>query len=247
MMSTESRLEHSAAADQLRARKELLRLFRKAPMGEEDLLFNLPLYMRSGVLAKVLVMADLYRRFVSVPGIMVEFGTWWGMNLVLLENLRALLEPFNKDQRRIVGFDSFQGYSEGKFAKTGLYSTGKKYIAYLDRLLKVHQGMNVYSNVKVDHELIEGDVSHTAPAYFAAHQHVFVAFAYFDLGPYEPTLAALKAIRPHLLRGSVLLMDELTLSGEPGEALAFKEVFSRNEYEIERCAHYNSKTIVTIK
>ena len=247
MKNTEAVLEHTAAADQLAARKDLIRLFKKAPMGDDDLLFNLPLWMRSGVLAKVLTMADLYRRFVTVPGIMVEFGCWFGMNLVLLENLRALMEPFNKDQRRIVAFDSFQGYSEGKYAKTGLYSTGKRYPRYLAALLNAHQKMNVYSNVRVDHVLVEGDVTHTAPAYFAAHPHVFVAFAYFDLGPYKPTLAALQAIRPHLLPGSILLMDELTLSSEPGEALAFKEVLSRDEYEVERCAFYNSKTIVRIR
>jgi hypothetical protein len=244
--ATEKNLEHSAAVDQMKARRDLAKLYRKATMSDEDALFNLPLWMRSGVLAKVLVMHDLYRRFLSVPGVLVEFGTWLGMNLVLLENLRALLEPFNKDQRRIIGFDTFAGYREGKFAKAGLYNSGRGHIAYLDKLLKAHAACNVYGHQPFSHELVEGDVTHTAPAYFAAHPQILVAFAYFDMGPYAPTRAALKAIKPHLVGGSILLMDELTLSTEPGEARAFKEVFKPSEYRLEKCALYPSKTIVEI-
>lgn len=246
MKSTEKHLEHTAAAEQLRARGELARLFKKAPMGADDELFNLGMYARSGLLVKFLVMADLYKRFLNVPGMLVEFGCWYGQNLVLLENLRAIYEPFHK-QRRIVGFDTFEGYKEGRFARNGFYSTGKAYKRYLERLLKCHQRMNVYGHLPGDHELVEGDVEHTTPAYFAAHQEAIVAFAFFDIGPYAPTLAAMRAIKPHLVPGSVLLLDELTWHETPGEAIAFKEIFERGEYTIEKCALYPSKAIVTIR
>ena len=39
----------------------------------------------------------------------LEFGTRFGHNLVVFENLRAIYEPFNKT-REIVGFDTFEGY-----------------------------------------------------------------------------------------------------------------------------------------
>ena len=61
----------------------------------------------------------------SATGALIEFGTWRGQNLVLLENLRAIHEPFNK-QRTIIGFDTFAGYPEaaGMAASlTGSYST----------------------------------------------------------------------------------------------------------------------------
>jgi len=67
------------------------------------------------------------------------------------------------------------------------------------------------------------------------------------MGLYEPTLAALKAVKPHLVSGSILLMDELTWPESPGEALAFKEVFKPGEYTLEKCELYPSKCIVTIK
>lgn len=244
MKATESALEHTAAASQLAARRDLARLYKRAPMAEEDLLFNLGLYCRSGLLVKFLVMSELYKRFVNVPGLLVEFGTWYGQNLVLLENLRAIYEPFNR-QRKIVGFDSFAGYEDGHLK--GLYKAGRKYVDYLAKLLETHERCNVYGHDHGNHELVEGDVCHTAPAYFAAHPEAVVAFAYVDMGPMEPTLAALKAIKPHLVPGSVLLMDELTWKESPGEAVAFKKVFGQSGYRIEKCTLYPSKAIVQIE
>ena len=183
----------------------------------------------------------------------MEFGTWWGQNLVLLENLRAILEPFNK-QRRIIGFDSFSGYpsasgrdGDGEFWKEGSYSTSKGYKAYLEELIRAHEGSNVLGHVTGVHELVEGDVQETVPAYLHEHPEAIVAFAYCDLGLYEPTLAALRAIKPHLVPGSIILFDELTWSEAPGEAIAFREVFTASEYCIEKIALYPSKSFITIK
>lgn len=245
MKATESKLEHTANDGQMAARKELLRLFEAAPMGLEDKLFNLGIYVRSGLLVKFLLLAEIYQRFSKVPGMFVEFGTWFGQNLILLENLRAIYEPFAK-QRRIVGFDTFDGYKDGKFAAQGIYSTGKEYVGYLEALLKCHSEMNVYGHIQAPHELIEGDVTHTAPAYFAAHPEAIVAFAFFDMGPYEPTRAAMWAIKPHLVAGSMLLLDELTWKETPGEAIAFLEVFGQTGYRLEKCTLYPSKCVVEI-
>jgi len=64
---------------------------------------------------------------------------------------------------------------------------------------------------------------------------------------YKPTKAALGAIKQHLVSGSILLLDELTWEESPGEAIAFKEVFSRDEVTVEKCALYPSKAIITVR
>ncbi len=46
-----------------------------------------------------------------------------------------------------------------------------------------------------------------------------IALAYFDLALYEPTRKCLEAIRPHLVRGSILAMDELNSRDFPGETV----------------------------
>jgi hypothetical protein len=137
--------------------------------------------------------------------------------------------------------------AEESVERYGGYRTGQDYPAYLEELLKVHEGMNAFGHIPGGHKLIRGDVTRTAPEYFAAHPETLVAFAFFDMGPYEPTIAALKAIRPHLMPGSILLFDELTWAGAPGEAIAFKEAFAGMPYAIEKCALYPSKSIVTVK
>ena len=62
-----------------------------------------------------------------------------------------------------------------------------------------------------------------------------------------PRIAGLNAIKPHLVPGSVILVDELTWSGAPGEAIAFKEAFRDVPYRIEKCRLYPSKSIVTVQ
>jgi len=71
--------------------------------------------------------------------------------------------------------------------------------------------------------------------------------AFFDIGVYRPTKAALEAIVPALVPGSVIVFDELTWPGAPGEAIAFKEVLGGMRFKIEKCKFYPSKAIVTIK
>ncbi len=245
--------ETSATSSQLNAREQLEQMFRASPLPLEDLLFNLGMYTRSSLLVKFIVMHQLYERIQNIPGALLEFGTWWGQNLVLLENLRAIHEPFNK-QRKIIGFDTFSGYTKASdkdkasevWAENS-YSTAKGYKAYLAELLQVHEGNNALGHITGNHGLVEGDVEKTASQYFVDHPETIVALAYFDMGLYQPTKAAMVAIKPHLVAGSVLLMDELTWAESPGEAIAFKEVFTRAEYVIEKCPLYPSKAIVTIK
>jgi hypothetical protein len=242
----------TAHGETFRFRDRLSQMYAQSPLNEKDLMFNLGLYIRSSLLVKFLVLDGLYRRFKSIPGALVEFGTWWGQNLVLLENLRAIHEPFNK-QRTIIGFDTFSGYP----ASAGMekastqthdgYQTGLDYQSYLAELLEVHEGNNAFGHIRGNHKLVCGNVEETAPKYFKDHPETIVAFAFFDMGPYEPTVAALRAIKPHLLPGSLLLFDELTWPGAPGEAIAFKETFKDVSYRIEKCELYPSKSIVVVQ
>ena len=242
----------TAHGETFRFRDRLNELYAQSPLNEKDLMFNLGLYVRSSLLVKFLVLDGLYRRFKSIPGTLVEFGTWWGQNLVLLENLRAIHEPFNK-QRTIIGFDTFTGYPEAAAMEKGStqthdgYQTGLDYQSYLAELLEVHEGNNAFGHIRGNHKLVCGNVEETAPRYFKDHPETIVAFAFFDMGPYEPTVAALRAIKPHLLSGSILLFDELTWPGAPGEAIAFKEVFRDVAYRIEKCDLYPSKSIVIVQ
>ena len=171
---------------------------------------------------------------------------------MLLENLRAIHEPFNK-QRIIVGFDTFSGYRRftdkdvrGDVMGDGTYATPPGYRDYLAALLEAHEGANAFGHQRGNHRLIEGDATLTVPKYFSDHPETIVAMAFFDIGTYLPTVEALKAMKSSLIPGSVLVFDELTWPGAPGEAIAFKEVFRDIPYRIEKSVLYPSKAIVTV-
>ena len=102
-------METKSSVEQIKHREILYKLFRERPLSDEELLICPGLYMRSSALAKILFIDEAYKLIIDKPGIIVEFGTWWGQNLILFENLRAIYEPFNQS-RRIVGFDTFTGY-----------------------------------------------------------------------------------------------------------------------------------------
>lgn len=241
----------TAHGETFRHREQLAEMFERSPLPPDDLMFNLGLYVRGSLLVKFLVLHEIYKRVKDIPGAVLEFGVWWGQNLVLLENLRAIHEPFNK-QRRIVGFDTFDGYLESApvvpaASDRAFYRTSTSHREYLADLLRVHEGNNAFGHLTSGHELVAGDVTATAPAYFRDHPETIVALAYFDIGAYEPTLAALNAMKPHLVPGSMILFDELTWPGAPGEAIAFKQCFAGMRFSIEKVPLYPSKTLVTVK
>ena len=55
-------------------RRRLFALFKDRPMPDEDLLVNLGLFMRSGALAKLLFLDEIYRKVVGIPGHIMELS-----------------------------------------------------------------------------------------------------------------------------------------------------------------------------
>ena len=229
----------SITKDLLNFRDELHNSFKNSPLPQDELMFNLGMYTRSSVLVKFLVASDLYQRILNIPGNIYEFGTWWGQNIILFENMRAIYEPFNK-QRYIIGFDTFSGYDDS------CYSTSKNYKKYLEQLIEIHEGNNIIGHIRNQHSLIEGDVCKTVPKHFRENKNEIVALAYLDIGTYDATKSILTSIKPNLVKGSIILLDQFSWKDMPGEAVAFKEIFNNSEYKIEKCNLYPSKAIVTI-
>ena len=84
------------------------------------------------------------------------------------------------------------------------------------------------NNFERKHKLIRGDVSKTVPQFFQDEPHTVVALAYFDLALYEPSKTCFETLRPHLIRGSVVALDEINNPAYPGETVALKETWGLN-------------------
>lgn len=238
---------------EVRAREVILDLFKNSPIPDDEMLVNLGAYLRSSLLAKILYLNEVYQQIVTIPGIVVEFGVWWGANLALFESFRSVYEPYNWT-RKVVGFDTFDkgypGISEkdgtSSYAAVGGYAVSEKYEDYLTRLLDAHEADNVMSHIK-KHELVKGNVVETVDKYLEKNPQTIIAMAYFDLALYEPTKKCLEAIKPHLVRGSVLAMDELNSADFPGETIALKEIFDLNRCKITRSRFLPDRSYITIE
>lgn len=250
-MPTKITSQNKSSEKAVEARRKLLELFAQRPLGDEEMLVNLGLYMRSGALAKMLFLDEMYRKIVPIPGSVFEFGVWRGQSLAVLENLRAVHEPYNH-ARRIVGFDTFTGYPgigakdrASDIISKGVYKVGAGYENYLDQVLDYHEQENVMSHIK-KHELVKGDATKTVPEYLKRHPETLVAMAYFDMALYEPTIKCLKAVLPRLVKGSLLVFDELCHPDYPGETSAVLETLDLKAWEIRRSAILPDRTFVVV-
>lgn len=197
-------------------------------------------FLKRQVLSRILYQDMLYRRIIDVPGVICEFGVHWGATMATLCNLRGIYEPYNHS-RTIVGFDTFSGFAgvqaaDGGFSAEGDYSTSTGYEAELSEVLSIHEGFAPISQIR-KFELVKGDVVETLPQWLDANPHAIVAMAIFDMDIFQPTRAALELVLPRLVKGSMLVFDELNCPHFPGETQAVAEVLGLNNLRLERFPH----------
>jgi Macrocin-O-methyltransferase (TylF) len=218
---------------------KLFAMLQTTPIPEKELLANLGLFLTRPTLSRILCLARMYERQLTVPGVVLEFGCRWGHNLALMATLRNIMEPHNY-WRKIVGFDTFAGFpsisgehDQSRFATIGNFTVSEGYESVLSDIMSCHEELAPRPHLR-RFELVKGDVSTTVPDYFAKHPETIVSLAYFDLDLYEPTKAALKATLPHLVKGSVLVFDELCLADFPGETVAVAEAIGLDRLKLVR-------------
>ncbi|QFS83874.1 Macrocin O-methyltransferase [Roseivivax sp. THAF40] len=148
----------------------------------------------------------------GADGLFAEFGVWRGHGV----NLFAKQLP----DAIIWGFDSFEGLEEDW--------TGHAKGGQAGRFTLRGQLPEVAANVR----LVKGWVQDTVPGWLADQGSAPILFAHLDLDTYTPTRFVLEALRPRLVRGTVLLFDELY--GYPGwrhhEWKALQEVLPDGAY-----------------
>lgn len=238
-----------ATQEELESRKKIQQLFRNCRIPDNEVLANLGLFLNGPSLARILFMNDLYQRILSVHGIVIEFGVRWGQNMALFENFRGIYEPFNFT-RRIIGFDTFQGFlsvdeKDGNMASANDFSVTPEYENYLQELLDFHEHSNPIPQIKKV-KIIKGDAIDELKKYLDENPETIIALAYFDFDVYEPTKKCLELIQGYLTKGSIVGFDELCFHHYPGETLAYKEVFGLNKYKITRSQYSRANSFITI-
>jgi hypothetical protein len=220
-------------------RDNLVQHFRKCPIPDDQVIMNLGMFLNSKSLSRILFMDFLYRQAIDIQGVIMDFGTRWGQNMSLFAAMRGIYEPFNR-HKKIIGFDTFDGFpcvskkdGMSEMIKQGNIKVTDEYLPYLDTLMSLQENDNPLGHIK-KYDFAVGDACKTIHDYFKKHPETIVAMAYFDFDLYEPTKVCLEAIKPRLVKGSILGFDELNDPDSPGETAALMEVFGLNNIGLRR-------------
>jgi len=190
-----------------------------------------------------LARAKVFEAIVGLHGAVLDFGVHRGSSLFAWAQLSAILEPYNHN-RRIVGFDSFEGFSEVESVdeseqdrELALKRAGG--MAIEEGARELRQAADIYDlNRPLGHvgrvEIVDGELPGAAQRYLSDHPETMVALANFGLGLYSPTTGILESIRDRLQVGSVLVFEELNQQMWPGETLALRKLFAPSEISLER-------------
>jgi len=221
------------------ARERMAELIQRSPIPDDEKADNLALFSDHILTGRVLFLNELYQKILNVPGVIVELGTRWGQDLAILSNLRALYEPTHH-LRRIVGFDTFEGFVDvapedgnPEYAQPGFLRTADRYDSFLTEVMAANEGSKPLAQ-KQKFEIVRGDARQTLEEWLERNPQTIIAMAYFDMDLYSPTRRCLELIRPHLTKGSVVVLDELNDTGFPGETVALREAFGLGNIRLQR-------------
>jgi hypothetical protein len=213
--------------------------FSESRLSSTEKLMNFPLYVPRQDLTRFLCKYEIFKRVLDVQGSVVECGVFFGGGLLGWAQLSSIFEPVNH-QRRIIGFDTFEGFraledgdrgSESAEAHQGglandSYEEIQRCAALLDRNRPVGHIPKV--------ELVRGDATETIPAYLEENPHLVVSLLYLDFDVYAPTKVALEHLVPRMPKGAVVAFDELNLADWPGETVAAVEALDLRTLRLER-------------
>ena len=100
-MKTIKTIGCGSTEDENENRKKLVELFNQRPIPDNEILSNLPLFLKRIDLTKILFANDLYQKIIDINGVIMEFGVRWGHNLALYESLRGIMNHITTQEKSL--------------------------------------------------------------------------------------------------------------------------------------------------
>ncbi len=201
---------------------------------------NFPKYVQQSVLNRFLARYEIFKLTVDVPGAIVECGVLFGGGLMTFAHLSSMLDPWAVS-RRVVGFDTFSGFSElsevdqgtGRSLHAKVGGFGVDSYDDLLRSIEIFDEHRLLGHLpKV--ELVRGDIRETLPKYVEENPHFMVSLLFLDLDVYEPTKVAIECLLPRMPKGAVIAFDELCSKHWPGETKALMDTVGIGKLRLRR-------------
>lgn len=225
--------------NELQFRVSLEDYFTKSVGTNVEKLQNFSKYVPTQDLRKFICRYELFKKILQVHGSIIECGVLYGGGLMTWAQLSEILEPLNH-LRNIIGFDTFTGFvSICQKDKTGTAIQAKKGGLGIDIYEDLLESIKLYNrNRFIKHiekvKLVRGDIAETLPDYLETNPHLVVSLLYLDFDIFEPTVVALRYLKPRIPKGGIIAFDELNHEVWPGETIAVMQEIGIHNLRIER-------------
>lgn len=162
---------------------------------------------------KILARYELFKRVVDIPGDIVECGVFKGTGVLFWAKMIQIFNPLSA--RRVVGFDTFDGFPED--TTTGYEKrSGDEFVLESsyesvspESIMEIAKSQGLENRV----ELVKGDATHTIKDYIEKNPGFRVALLNLDFDVYSPTAASLHGLYPLVVPGGVVAFDEYAARG----------------------------------
>jgi predicted O-methyltransferase YrrM len=167
---------------------------------------------------------EMFKMIIDLPGDIVECGVFKGGGVLYWARLLQVFNPLS--QRKVIGFDTFAGYSKTLTSKHDKKNS--------DSFVKTTQYtgsspgdiMKTAASLGLDRwiELIKGDATKVIEEYVQKNTGFRAALGNLDFDIYEPTLAALENLYPLVVPNGIIVIDEYAVH-QWGESKAVDDFF----------------------
>jgi len=199
-----------------------------------------PLYCGIFSLSRQLIISDLLRSTLDVPGHVAEFGSWHGANLLFMAKLLRIFDPHG--QKQVHCFEGFEGLTTFAPQDSNAANDRGAYHSSYDELIDVIDLYEMQDEIVIH----RGHVQETLPAALQASPNLSFSFVYLDLDLYEPTKIALETLHDRLSPGGVFVFDEWNFEPYPGETTAAREFLAAHgaRYSMQSVRHTRQPSLV---
>ena len=154
----------------------------------------------------------------------LEFGVFKGVSTNF----------FSKFVKTFYGFDSFEGLREDWVG----WNLGRGHFNLNNKLPKLNKNV----------QIVKGQIQDTLDQFLAKHNPK-INFVHMDVDTYETSSFILKKIKPHLIKGAIIIFDELYNfpAWDVGEYKALKENFTEEQYSFKAFSIEGKEVVIQIK
>jgi len=222
-------------------RLQLLKLIESSGLNDLEKIKCFPRFIQTTYIRKFISRLKIYELSIESTGSIVECGVLGGDGLLSWGHFVEIFEPYNH-LRRVVGFDSFDGFPKGSLSPKdevrdneqlrdgGLKSSEFEEISESIRVFDLNRPLSHIQRVSV----VKGDARETISKFLAENPEFLISLLWLDFDIYEPTKIALREFLPRMHAGSIVAFDELSHPLWPGETIAALEEMNLRRYEIRR-------------